>query len=227
MVGGAVRALQNSAARNGEQVLKTRPTIETCRVTACDATVPGKNRAPITNRAMRSLPNAIPRLLIVGVLTSHAFACTHAPASSTPAPCPMSQVDTAGWIELTARREFRMRLPAGSREESVLCFDTACGRIVTPWGRIAWSLEYGSHPIDTIPLGDDAMHVQRCVEDIHGHRAVLVTGQYSKDHRTLPGHYFAVAGFPRGNTMLELMMESASPETVAGFLGAVRTVQIP
>lgn len=176
---------------------------------------------------MRSVPAAIPQALIVGALISHAFACKNESAISTPAPCPTSQVDTAGWSEFTARREFRMRLPARSREDPAHCFDTACGGIVTAWGHIDWSLEYGSHPIDSIRLGPDAIGVRRCVEDIHGRRALLVTGQYSKDQRTLRGHYFAVAGFPRGNTMLALMMESASPEALAEFLSAVRTVQIP
>ena len=170
--------------------------------------------------------NATTRVLIVGALLTHAFACRHATTSSTPAACTTSQVDTAGWSEFTARREFRMRLPAGSREEKVLCFDTACGRIITPWGRIDWSVEYGSHAVDSIPLGDDAIGVQRCVEDIKGRRVVLVTGQYSKDHRMLPGNYFAVAGFPRGNTSLELMTESSPPEAVAAFIAAVHTVQI-
>jgi hypothetical protein len=176
---------------------------------------------------MRSVLAATQRTLILGALISHALACTSARTTSTPAPCPASQVDTAGWPEFTAGRVFGMRLPARSREEPVHCFDTACGRIITDRGHIDWSLEFGSHPIDSVPLGPYAIRVRRCIEDIYGRRALLVTGQYSKDHPPLQGHYFAVAGFPRGNTMLELMMESPSSEVVAEFLTAVRTVQIP
>ncbi|MFL5616373.1 MAG: hypothetical protein ACJ796_22090 [Gemmatimonadaceae bacterium] len=168
---------------------------------------------------MRLTPSALTLALACAIQSTDA---------KIPAPCAISQVDTAGWVDFTpADYRFRMRLPAGAKEVAVHCFDTACGKIVTAWGDLDWSLEYGSHPIDSLRLGADAIGVQQCEDEFQGRRALLVTGQYSRSGRAPRGHYFAFAGFPRGNTMMEFMTESASPDGLLQFLAAARTAQFP
>lgn len=173
---------------------------------------------------MTSVPVPV-RQLAIAALTLPAFACASATVMPVPAPCSTPQVNTTDWPEL-AVRNFRIRLPAGSKEIAVHCYDTACGRIDTTWGHVDWSVEFVPLRNDSIPVSADATDVQRCEESIHEHRAILVTGRFSNDRGAVRGHYFAVASFARGNTVLMVMTESATPAALVDFLSAIRTVQI-